>query len=100
MTINEAITIYMAEDARAKEAAKKAKAAKEFILAAMGDGSELVTDLYTVYLKTTTSSTLDTKALYKDFPDIKETYGRTSVSKSIDPHRRADAAMDAGKKGA
>ena len=86
MTLNDAITTYIEQQARANEAGKLAAAAKDFILATCGDVDEFTTDLYRVYVKRTQSTRLDTKALYKDFPDIKETYGKTTVSRSLDPH--------------
>lgn len=91
MTLNEAIEIYTREDAAAKAAAKAAKAAKEFILAAAGDLDQITTDAWTVYVKASESFRLDTVALYKDFPDIKETYGKTTVSRSLDVHPLAAA---------
>jgi hypothetical protein len=92
MTLNEAIETYAREDARAKAAAKAAKAAKEFILAMAGDLDQITTDVWTVYIKTTESLRLDQAALLKDFPDIKETYGKTTLSRSLDPHPVAAAA--------
>lgn len=83
MTIIEAIETYNREKAIETEAKKKAEAAKKFILSFMGDNENIVTDAYTVTLKKTASFRLDTEALYKDFPDIKETYGKTTVSKSL-----------------
>lgn len=91
MTINEAIATYAREQAAAAEARKKADAAKRFILAAIGDADEFQTDVWTVYAKRTESTRLDTSALYRDFPDIKETYGKTTVSVSLDVHPRAAA---------
>ena len=86
MTINEAIKTYTEQSAIASAAKKAAEQAKKFILSAMGDDNELKTDYYIVYLKKTASMRLDTESLYMDFPDIKETYGKESVSKSIDIH--------------
>ena len=83
MTIKEAIETYNREKTIESEAKKKAEAAKKFILSFMGDNENIVTDAYTVTLKKTSSFRLDTEALYKDFPDIKETYGKTTVSKSL-----------------
>ena len=91
MTINEAITIYLEESAKAAEAKKKADAAKKFILAAAGNLDELTTDSWVVYIRRTLSERLDTSALYHDFPDIKETYGKTTVSTSLDAHARTAA---------
>jgi len=93
MTLNQAIETYLQQDAAAKTAAKAAKAAKEIILAAAGTLDTITTDIYTVYVKESMSSTLDTRALYKDFPDIKNTYGKTTVSRSIDVHENAAAAV-------
>ena len=83
MTIKEAIETYNREKAIESEAKKKAEAAKKFILSFMGDNENIVTDAYMVTLKKTASFRLDTESLYKDFPDIKETYGKTTVSKSL-----------------
>lgn len=88
MTINEAIAIYARESAIASAAKKAADAAKKVILAAVGDGDELTTDEWTVYIKRTPSVGLDTKALYADFPDIKETYGTITYRTTVDPHAR------------
>lgn len=47
---------------------------------------------HVVTVKTTTSTRLDTTALYKDFPDIKEVYNRPTVSRSVSVHeKQADA---------
>lgn len=92
MTLNEAIETYAREDARAKAAAKAAKAAKEFILSMAGGMDQITTDVWTVYIKTTESLRLDQTALLKDFPDIKETYGKTTLSRSLDPHPVTAAA--------
>lgn len=92
MTLNEAIETYAREDARAKAAAKAAKAAKEFILSMAGGMDQITTDVWTVYIKTTESLRLDQAALLKDFPDIKETYGKTTLSRSLDPHPVTAAA--------
>ena len=92
MTLNEAIETYAREDARAKAAAKAAKAAKDFILAAAGDLDQITTDAWTVYVKVTESLRLDQAALLKDFPDIKETYGKTSLARSLDVHPVTAAA--------
>ena len=89
MTINEAIKTYTEQNAIASAAKKAAEQAKKFILSAMGNESELKTDSFIVYLKKTSSTRLDTESLYRDFPDIKETYGKESVSKSIDVHKLA-----------
>ena len=88
MTLNEAIETYTRESAKASAAKKAADAAKKIILAHAGDSDEITTDAWTVYVKRTTSTRLDTDALYRDFPDIKEDYGKTTVSTSLDAHAR------------
>jgi len=91
MTLNEAIEIYLTESEKEKASKKAAEAAKAFIKATAGDLDEITTDVWKVYLKRSESFRLDTVALYKDFPDIKETYGKTSVSCSLDIHPVAGA---------
>ena len=93
MTINEAIETYTRESAIASAAKKAADAAKKIILSHVGDADELTTDAWTVYVKRTTSIRLDTDALYSDFPDIKETYCKVSVSTSLDAHPVAGSAQ-------
>ena len=83
MTINEAIKTYTEQNAIASAAKKAAEQAKKFILSAMGNESELKTDSFIVYLKKTSSTRLDTESLYRDFPDIKETYGKVTTSKTV-----------------
>ena len=55
-----------------------------------GDSDSFTTSDYTIIIKQTESIRLDTKELYKDFPDIKKTYGKTSISKSIVAAKRDD----------
>ena len=84
MTINDIISAYI-ESKQAETAAKKqAEMMKKLIVEHAGNSDNFTTDKYTVILKTTTSTRLDTKALYSDFPDIKDTYGKTSTSVSVD----------------
>lgn len=91
MSINEIITCYL--DAKQAETAAKKRAAamKELILQHAGDADNFTTDVYTVIIKASTSTRLDTVALYKDFPDIKDTYGKTTTSKTVDAVVTADA---------
>lgn len=91
MSINEIITSYLQAKQAEADAKKRAAAMKELILQHAGDANNFVTDVYTVIVKTTTSSRLDTAALYKDFPDIKDTYGKTTTSKTVDAVVTADA---------
>lgn len=83
MSINEIIAAYNSAK-EAENAAKKQAEAMKALIIDFAKGAELfTTDVYTVMIKTTTSERLDTKALYKDFPDIKNTYGKITTSKSI-----------------
>ena len=84
MNINDIITSYMQAKQAETDAKKRAAAMKELILRHAGDADNFNTDVFTVIIKTTTSTRLDTSALYKDFPDIKDTYGKTTTSKSVD----------------
>ena len=91
MNINDIITSYLQAKQAEADAKKRAAAMKELILQHAGDADNFTTDVYTVFVKTTTSSRLDTAALYKDFPDIKDTYGKTTTSKTVDAVVTADA---------
>ena len=91
MNINDIITNYMQAKQAEADAKKRAAAMKELILQHVGNADNFTTDVYTVIIKTTTSSRLDTAALYKDFPDIKDTYGKTTTSKTVDAVVTADA---------
>lgn len=91
MNINDIITSYLQAKQAETDAKKRAAAMKELILQHAGDADNFSTDVYTVIIKTTTSSRLDTAALYKDFPDIKNTYGKTTTSKTVDAVVTADA---------
>lgn len=92
MSINEIIASYNA----AKEEEKAAKARAEMLKALIVEhaaGAELfTTDIYTVFVKTTASERLDTKALYKDFPDIKKEYCKVTKSVSVNAIETASAA--------
>lgn len=83
MTKNEIIAAYIAATEAEKAAKKQAEAMKNLILEFMGSAAALETDLYSVIIKETETTRLDTKSLYKDFPDIKKDYGKTSVSRSV-----------------
>lgn len=76
----------------AKRAAEKAeKEAAALIMEYAKNAPQFETDTYSVIIKETPSFRLDTAALYKDFPDIKETYGKTTISRSINAAERASA---------
>ena len=91
MNINEIIAEYLKAKQDELTAKKRGSALKELILNHAKDADNFTTDVYTVIIKTTTSSRLDTAALYKDFPDIKETYGKITTSKTVDAVVTADA---------
>lgn len=83
MSINEIISAYVSACEEEKRAKKRAEEMKKLILSAMGNNQLFETDLYSVIMNKTVSSRIDTKALYADFPDIKETYGKPSISVSL-----------------
>lgn len=83
MTKNDIIAAYLAATEAEKAAKKQVEAMKNLILEFMGSAAALETDLYSVIIKETETTRLDTKSLYKDFPDIKKDYGKTSISRSV-----------------
>ena len=91
MSINEVITAYLQAKEEEKQAKKRAEAMKAFILDHANGADNFTTDVYTVVIKTTTSSRLDTAALYRDFPDIKTVYEKTTTSKTVNAVVTADA---------
>jgi predicted phage-related endonuclease len=84
MDINAIIADYIAAKEAERDAKKRADAMKKTILQYAGDAETFTTEDYTVIIKTTSSERLDTAALYNDFPDIKNTYGKVTTSTSID----------------
>lgn len=84
MDINAIIADYIAAKEAERDAKKRAEAMKKAILQHAGDAETFTTDVYNVIIKRTASERLDTDALYKDFPDIKNTYGKITTSTSID----------------
>lgn len=84
MSINEIISRYNSAKEAEATAKKEAAAMKTLIIEFAKDAETFTTDEYTVIIKTSTSTRLDTSALYKDFPDIKNTYGKTTTSISVD----------------
>lgn len=91
MDINTIIAAYIESKEQEKQAKKRADAMKALIIDYAKSADNFKTDVYTVIIKTTTSTRLDTTALYKDFPDIKNTYGKTTTSQTIDAVITADA---------
>ena len=91
MDINTIVADYIRAKEEENSAKKRAAALKDLILNHAGNAEIFTTDVYTVFIKTTTSSRLDTAALYKDFPDIKKEYGKETTSKTVDAVVTADA---------
>ena len=83
MSINQIIRDYLQAKETEKQAKKQADNLKRLILDAAKDNPLFETDAYSVFIKKTESTRIDSDALYRDFPDIKQAYGRTSVSCSI-----------------
>lgn len=83
MTINEAVSALVTAREREKALKKEIETLSALIKDHAGSADTFVTDDFTVIMKTTISNRLDTKALYKDFPDIKDVYNRPTTSMSI-----------------
>ena len=83
MDINNIIRAYMEIVENRKAMEKQEENLKKMIYDFMGKNTFAETDCYFLTVKETATTRLDTKALYKDFPDMKEVYGKTSVSKSL-----------------
>lgn len=88
------INSIVSEFARLTEEEKQLKRRidelKSIIFDQSGKSNSFETDDYTIIIKQTESTRLDTKSLYADFPDIKSAYGKTSISKSIVVAKRDD----------
>lgn len=91
MDINTIIENYLAAKQAEAENKKRAAAMKELIMQHAGAADNFTTDIYTVVIKTTTAARLDTAALYKDFPDIKQVYEKATTSKTINAVLTASA---------
>ena len=91
MGINEIIAAYIQEKETEAAAKKRAAAMKALLIDYAGGRDNFSTDVYTVVIKTSASTRLDTENLYKDFPDIKETYGKTTTSTTVTAVVTADA---------
>ena len=92
MNINEIITNYLQAMQEKRDAEKRAEAMKALILQHAGSADNFTTDVYTVIVKTTESTRLDTKRLYADFPEMKDVYGKTTTSTTVSAVVTADAA--------
>lgn len=91
MGINEIIAAYIQEKEAEAAAKKRAAAMKALLIDYAGGRDNFSTDVYTVVIKTSASTRLDTDALYRDFPDIKESYGKTTTSTTVTAVVTADA---------
>lgn len=78
MSTNEIIAAYLA----AKEAEKQAKKEKEKLQAMIQDAARgadfFETDAYRIMIDTRTRTSIDTDAVYRDFPEFKDVYGKTT----------------------
>lgn len=83
MTINEMISSYLTIKEQAAALAKQEKQLKALLLESAAGRDFFETESYAVTIKTTSSFRLDTEALYKDFPDIKNDYGKVTTSRSV-----------------
>lgn len=78
MSINETITAYNAAKAQ-ENAAKKEKEKLAALIINHANGRDFfATDEYNVVIDKRTRTGIDTETLYKDFPDFKDTYGKTT----------------------
>lgn len=83
MDINTIVSEYIRATAAETAAKKRVAELKTALIDYARGAASFDTSDYTVIIKTTTSCRLDTKALYKDFPDIKDVYNRPTTSTSI-----------------
>lgn len=84
MDINTAAAAYMAAKEKERAAKKAAEAARAELIAAAGGRDVLTTDEYIITFTHKPRTIIDTVALYRDFPDLKNAYGRSSDSVSVD----------------
>lgn len=90
ININSIVSEFIALTETEKQTKKRIDELKAIIFDHAGGSDSFATDDYTIIIKQSESFRLDTKALYSDFPDIKNTYGKITISKSIIPARRDD----------
>jgi len=83
MSIDSIITRYLQAKAAEAAAKKDADTLRELILQHAAGADHFTTADYIVTIKETASVRLDSARLYKDFPDIKTEYGKTTVSRSV-----------------
>lgn len=92
INIDDIIISYLQDTEIAKQAKKRADAAKELIKQYAAGNDTFETDVFNVILKKSTSIRLDTKKLYQDFgeSEIKSVYGSESTSITIIAAEKAD----------
>lgn len=83
MDINTIIFEYLKAKEEKAAAEKREKAFKALLIDHAKGRDNFTTDIFTVIVKTTMSSRLDTAALYKDFPDIKSVYEKQTTSTTV-----------------
>lgn len=83
MNINEIITAYKEAKEAEKEAKKQADTMKQLIMNYANGKTFFETDSYNVVIDTRKTTTIDTKTLYKDFPDFKNVYGKVTTYEVI-----------------
>lgn len=89
-TIETAIAALIMARETKKAAEKQEKSAAEFIKAYAGGRDTFQTENYSVVMDRRTRCGLDTAALYRDFPDIKNEYGTVSEYVVITAARKAE----------
>lgn len=83
MNINTIISEYNRIKEQKASLGKQEKALREQILLFANEKAMFETDCYTVIIKSSERVTLDTKSLYKDFPEMKDVYGKTATVKTL-----------------
>lgn len=83
MNINTIIAEYNRIKEEKTSLEKQEKALREQILLFANEKAMFETDQFTVIIKSSERVTLDTRALYKDFPEMKDVYGKTSTVKTL-----------------
>lgn len=81
--INEIVARFETVRAMKAAAEKEEKQLRAELLRYAAGRSVFETEGFTVMIKTTSRVTLDTAALYKDFPDMRDVYGRTSTTTTV-----------------
>lgn len=83
MNINTIIAEYNKAKEQERTAKKAAEQLKQLILNYASGSGYFETETYIVMIEKRKSTRIDTETLYKDFPDFKDTYGKTTFSDII-----------------